>query len=244
MFVFKNKKDLRHLLFIISVLIVSNIQAQKAKVLNYTTQDDKPITFGFCVGLNSMDFIIKNSPSSFFPDSMLADISRATPGFHIQIISNYRLGEYFTLRFLPGISFGQRDFNYFKKDANNNYILDDQKHKLESNYLEFPILLKYKAKRLNNFRPYIVTGPNLRVDLAKTFSEDDEVYLDLKRFDLYQEVGVGFDFYLPYFKLGLELKYSYGFFDMLERRNTSNPKFQNAIDKLNSSLFLLSFHFE
>lgn len=235
---------MRHLFVIILILVASNILAQKPKVLNYTTQDDKSIAFGFCVGLNSMDFIIRNSPSSSFQDSMLADISRSNPGFHIQIISNYRLGEYFTLRFLPGISFGQRDFNYFKKDANNQYVLVNEKHKLESNYLEFPLLLKYKAKRLNNFRPYLITGPNLRIDLAKTFSEDDEVFMDLKRFDLYHEVGMGFDFYLPYFKLGIELKYSYGFFDMLERRTTSRPEFQNAIDKLNSSIFLLSFHFE
>jgi hypothetical protein len=186
-----------------------------------------------------MDFIIQNSFSSFQKDSLRADIGKPVPGFHIQIVSNYRLGEYFDLRFLPGISFGQRDINFFK-----NNVLVNEKHKLESNYLEFPILLKYKAKRLNNVRPYIVTGPNLRVDLAKTFSEDDEIYMDLKRFDLYHEVGVGMDFYLPYFKLGVEIKYSYGFFNMLERRNTTHPEYQNAIDKLNSSIFLFSLHFE
>jgi len=220
------------------------LQAQKPKLLNYTTHDDKAIHFGFCLGLNTMDFIIQNSFSSFQTDSVFADITRSSPGFHIQIISNYRLGEYFDLRFLPGISFGQRDVNFFKKVVNNKYTLANEKHKLESNYLEFPILLKYKAKRLNNFRPYIVTGPNLRVDLAKTYSEEDEIFMDLKRFDLYHEVGVGFDFYLPYFKLGLELKYSYGFFNMLERRTTPHPEFQNAINKLNSSIFMLSFHFE
>ncbi|HEX3008866.1 MAG TPA: porin family protein [Bacteroidales bacterium] len=216
-----------------------NTQAQKPKVLNYSTHDDKAIHFGFCLGLNSMDFIIQNSFSSFQKDSLRADIGKPVPGFHIQIVSNYRLGEYFDLRFLPGISFGQRDINFFK-----NNVLVNEKHKLESNYLEFPILLKYKAKRLNNVRPYIVTGPNLRVDLAKTFSEDDEIYMDLKRFDIYHEVGVGMDFYLPYFKLGVEIKYSYGFFNMLERRNTTHPEYQNAIDKLNSSIFLFSLHFE
>lgn len=226
-----------------AIVIISffllNLQAQRAKVLNYSTHDDRAIHFGFCLGLNSMDFIVHNSFSSFQKDSLLADVSKPVPGFHIQIISNYRLGEYFDLRFLPGISFGQRDFKFFR-----NNILVNEKHQLESNFLEFPILLKYKAKRLNNFRPYVVTGPNLRVDLAKTFSEDDEIYMDLKRFDLYHEIGVGFDFYLPYFKLGLELKYSYGFFNMLERRSTNHPEYQNAIDKLNSSIFMVSFHFE
>lgn len=229
----------RFLAILIAGFFFINLQAQRAKVLNYSTHDDKAIHFGFCLGLNSMDFIIKNSLQSTNGDTLLSDITKSTPGFHIQIISNYRLGEYFDLRFLPGISFGQRDFNFFL----NGEVYND-KHRLESNFLEFPLLLKYKAKRLNNFRPYVVTGPNLRVDLAKTFSEDDEIYMDLKRFDLYHEVGVGFDFYLPYFKFGLELKYSYGFFNMLERRSTTNPAFQNSIERLNSSIFMLSFHFE
>lgn len=215
------------------------LEAQKPRVLNLSTHDERPIHFGFCLGLNTMDFIIHNSYSSFQKDSLLADIGKSNPGFHIQIISNYRLGEYFDLRFLPGIAFGQRDFNFYR-----NGVLVNEKHKLESNFLEFPLLLKYKAKRLNNFRPYVIAGPNFRVDLAKTFSEDDEIYMDLKRIDLSQEVGVGFDFYLPYFKFGLELKYSYGLFNMLERRVTTHPEFQNAIDRLNSSIFLLSFHFE
>lgn len=229
----------RILAIVIACLFVLNLEAQRARVLNLSTHDERPIHFGFCLGLNSMDFIIRNSFSSFQPDSLLSDISKSNPGFHIQIISNYRLGEYFDLRFLPGIAFGQRDFNFFL-----NGVLVNEKHKLESNFLEFPLLLKYKAKRLNNFRPYIVTGPNFRVDLAKTFSEDDEIYMDLKRFDLYHEVGVGLDFYFPYFKFGLELKYSYGFFNMLDKRVTTHPEYQSAIDKLNSSIFLLSFHFE
>lgn len=228
---------------ILAIVLVSffllKVQAQKAKVLNYSTHDEKAMHFGFCLGLNSMDFIIKNSLNNYMKDSLVADVTNATPGFHIQIISNFRLGEYFDLRFLPGISFGERDLNFFK-----NNVVVNEKHRLESNFLEFPVLLKYKAKRLNNFRPYVVTGPNFRVDLGKTFSEDEEVYMDLKRFDLYHEVGVGADFYLPYFKLGIEIKYSYGFFDMLERRSTTHPEYQNAIEKLNSSLFLLSFHFE
>jgi hypothetical protein len=227
----------------LSILFLSFIAfqllAQKPKVLNYTTNDEKAAHFGFCLGLNSMDFIIHNSYLSTQRGNLLADISKSNPGFHIQIVSNFRLGEYFDFRFLPGISFGQRDFVFFRDSA-----VVDEKHKLESNFLEFPFLLKYKAKRLNNCRPYIVTGPNFRVDMAKTFSEDDEIFMDLKRFDLYYEVGVGFDFYLPYFKLSTEIKYGYGFFNMLERRNTTHPEFQNAIDKLNSSIFMFSLHFE
>jgi hypothetical protein len=231
------KKALLILLFVIPT--ISGI-AQKARLLNEPTHDDRPIHFGFCLGLNVMDFIVHNKPNAPDNDSLVADVSQPAAGFHIQIITNYRLNDYFDVRFLPGISFGQRTLNFFKFDS-----LVSDKHKLESNYLEFPLLLKYKAKRLNNFRPYMITGVNLRVDLAKTFSKEDESYIDLKLLDVFYEIGAGIDFYLPYFKFSTELKFSYGFLnDLNTRSNAEQPKYQNSIEKLNSTLVMLSFHFE
>jgi hypothetical protein len=235
----KTKGLKKKLIILILSLSVASVFAQKHTLLNEPTHDDRPIHFGFCLGLNVMDFIVHTSANSPLNDSLMADVSVPVPGFHIQIITNYRLNDYFDVRFLPGISFGQRDVNFFKKDK-----LVSDKHKLESNYLEFPILLKYKAKRLDNFRPYMITGLNCRVDLAKTYSEDDGIYLDLGLFDVFYEIGAGIDFYLPYFKLSTELKFSYGFLNDLKKKNTKEPKFQNSIEKLNSTLVMLSFHFE
>jgi hypothetical protein len=183
-----------------------------------------------------MSFVVRPS----YPDTLVADVSRPSLGFHIQVVSNYRLGNYFDLRFLPGVAFGQRQLNFFD---NHNKLISD-KHKLESNFLEFPLLLKYKAKRLDNFRPYLITGGNVRYDLAKTFNQDDGVYIDLKNFDVYYEAGTGVDLYLSYFKLSIELKISYGLLNVINKRSTSNPEFQNSIEKLNSKIWLLSFHFE
>jgi hypothetical protein len=212
--------------------------AQKRTVLNQSTHDDHPIHFGFCLGLNVMDFVIRNNAPGASSDTMLADVSQPSPGFHIQIITNYRLAENLDARFLPGISFGQRTINFFKRGTLKS------SQQLESNYLEFPVLLKYKSKRLTNFRPYIVSGLNPRFDIAKTYNEDDGIYLDLNMFDLYFEAGAGIDFYLPYFKFSTELKFSYGFLDDLKRRNSKQPQYQNVIEKLNSTLVMLSFHFE
>jgi hypothetical protein len=236
----KNNR-LKHLFFIlISLLLFASVQGQKPKIQNYSTHDDHPIHFGFCLGLNTMDFIVKPNYQTFLKDTVLADVSSPSVGFHIQIVSNYRLGEYFDLRFLPGISFGQRDLNFFKKDK----LIEHGKQKLESNFLEFPLLLKYKGKRLNNVRPYLVSGINCRYDLAKTFSEDNDIFLDLKDFDFYYEAGTGLDFYLQYFKLSTEFKVSYGFRNVLKSRNSSNLQFQSSIDWLNSMLFMVSFFFE
>jgi len=187
-----------------------------------------------------MDFIVRTNYNAYRKYNLIADVSKPSPGFHILVVSNFRLGEYFDFRFLPGVSFGQRTLNFF----DNKDSLINSNHKLESNYLEFPFILKYKAKRLNNFRPYIVTGTNFRVDLAKTLSEDDGVYIALKRMGIYYEVGAGIDFYMPYFKFSTELKVSYGLNNVLRQRDSSHAQYQDVISRLNSSIVMLSFYFE
>ncbi len=231
-------KRLATLFILIQAFI--KLHGQQTVPLNEPNHDDRAIHFGFCLGLNMMNFVVHTNYQAYMKDSLVASVSKPSPGFHIQVVSNYRLGEYFDLRFLPGVSFGQRTLNFYK----NNQLIKGGDQKLESNFLEFPLLLKYKSKRLNNFRPYVITGTNFRIDLAKTLSEDDGIYLALKRFDLYYEAGAGIDCYMPYFKMSIELKFSFGFNNVLRQRSNSHPEFQNSIDRLNSTLTMLSFHFE
>ena len=54
-------------------------------------------------------------------------------------------------------------------------------------------------------------------------------------------LGVGFDFYFEWFKLGTELKMSYGFFDVLKRENNI---YTLGIDQMRSKIFQVSFTFE
>ena len=93
----------------------------------------------------------------------------------------------------------------------------NEQQKLESSFLEFPLLLKYKGDRLNNVRPYLIGGLNFRYDLAakKEYDADKPVYMRLKRPDLYYEAGGGLDFYLKFFKFSVELKMSNGIRDIL-----------------------------
>jgi hypothetical protein len=132
------------------------------------------------------------------------------------------------------------------------YYLDgsiyNERQRLESSFLEFPLLLKYKGARLNNVRPYIVGGINYRYDLAgkKDYDVEKQVYLRLRRSDLYYEFGAGFDFYLPYFKLSVELKMSNGIRDVLvhDRNNGGHEEYVDAIKRMHSQIWILAFHFE
>jgi hypothetical protein len=218
------------------------LAAQKQKPKNFSWFDDKWFHFGFSLGFNAMDFDITPSLANMNVDSLYPEVALLNPGINIQIVTNLRLDDYFDLRFLPGVSFGQRNVRFYK-----NQFLENEKQRIESSFLEFPLLLKAKGKRLNNVRPYLIGGLNYRYDLAgkKEYDEEKPIYLRLKRSDLYYEIGPGLDFYLPYFKMSVELKVSTGIRDVLVHDPaTGYPQYSRAIDRMKSQIWVLAFHFE
>ena len=214
--------------------------------LNYQKVDNKKIHFGFTIGINTMDFKITPSmqPTINGTDTtlLIPELNNLSPGFHVSVISSLRLTDNLDLRFLPGISLGQRTIIFY--DQNGRV---DKKMKIESTFVDLPLLLKYKATRINNTRPYLVAGINVRNDMArnKEFNDDKEIYVKLKPFDVYYELGFGIDFYLQYFKFSTEIKYSVGTFNNASADKAEDfPQYANSIDALNSRMFLVSFHFE
>lgn len=216
--------------------------AQKAKPKNDSNYDERLLHFGFSMGLNTMDFNAKMNPSD--TNNWTAEVVSLKPGINIQIVMDYRPTTYLDVRFLPGVSFGQRNLNFYDEDG----VLVNDKQQLESSFLEFPLLLKAKGMRLNNSRPYLIAGMNFRYDLAakKEYDEESEVYMRLRKADLYYEVGAGIDFYLPYFKLTIEAKMSNGLRDVLvhDEPHPYHPQYVNSIESLKSQMWILSFHFE
>ena len=216
--------------------------AQKAKPKNDSNYDERLLHFGFSMGLNTMDFNAKMNPSD--TNNWTAEVVSLKPGINIQIVMDYRPTTYLDVRFLPGVSFGQRNLNFYDEDG----ALVNDEQQIESSFLEFPLLLKAKGMRLNNSRPYLIGGLNFRYDLAakKEYDEDSEVYMRLRKADLYYEVGAGIDFYLPYFKLTIEAKMSNGLRDVLvhDEPHPYYPQYVNSIESLKSQMWVLSFHFE
>jgi hypothetical protein len=204
---------------------------------NLPEHDVKKFHFGFTLGINVMDFKIQPSDLAT-QNSVVPEVSMLVPGFNINIVSNLRINSFIDLRFLPGIGFGQRTVDYFLD------LAYDSSQELESSYLEFPFMVKYKSTRLNNYRPYILTGMNFRYDLAKNFNEEDQLFLKLRPFDIYTELGFGIDFYLPYFRFSTEVKYAMGMRNILDKVNTSEPFFQDAASFFRSNILIISFHFE
>ena len=113
---------------------------------------------------------------------------------------------------------------------------------INSAFLDFPLSLRYSSFRLNNYRPYIIGGFNFRYDMASR--NDDKVFINIKPADVYFETGVGVDWYLPYFKLGTEIKVGIGLRDLMIYDSTISPQYMNSLGGLKSYIVALSFHFE
>ena len=231
-------------IILFSILLLSNLilSGQKQKPKNESWYDEKPIHFGFSLGFNAMDFDITPSQKYYQTDSLYPEVSILNPGINIQIVTDLRPANHLDIRFLPGVSFGQRVIRFYK----NRKLVNDQQ-RLESSFLEFPLLLKYKGDRLNNVRPYVIGGLNYRYDLAgkKEFDASKPIYIRIKRPDLYYELGAGLDFYLTYFKLSVEIKMSNGIGNVkVNEAAPGHPEYANAIEKIKSQIWILAFHFE
>ncbi|MDR1678536.1 MAG: PorT family protein [Prevotellaceae bacterium] len=217
---------------------------QTAKVQNLPMVDYKRFHFGFTLGLHSQDFML--TPSEI-PDNngivWRGDVAQPSPGFTVGIISDFRMGEYFNLRFVPTLNFGERQVSY--SGFIDEVKVDEFSTSVLSTLVSMPFYVKYRSKRLNNYRPYLIAGGGAMIDLSRK----KDMTLLLKPFDLYVEFGVGCDFYLPYFKLAPELRMCLGFNDMIERDrpailNEDELKYTQAVKRLTSRLLVLTFNFE
>jgi len=248
----------KNLVVITLVFLSFSTFAQKQKVNFLTTFDDKLIHFGFSIGINALDFNVVNyNPIGENPDFMpdltdgildgsfiRSDVATVLPGFTVGIISSLRLSKDFNLRFLPGLSFGERQitFNVPVYDI-NSYETSQYYYSIKSTFLDFPLLIKYKARRINNDRPYVVFGGAYRQDISRTAQED---LIKLKGGGFYAEIGGGWDHYFAFFRFSVEAKFSYGLNNQLGDMPDPVQRlyYAQSIKDLRSKIFTLSFHFE
>jgi hypothetical protein len=170
------------------------------------------------------------------------------PGFAIGIVSDVRLHDYIRARFTPNISFASRSLEYTLQTADRDSSKVYTKS-VESTFLIFPLEIKLQSKRMGNFSAYIIGGGGYTLDLASnkrtanvgsSGNQLDEA-VKIKRDDYFYSAGAGTDFYLQYFKFGLEVKLVIGTRNLLFKQNNI---FSNSVDKINSHMVVFSLTFE
>ena len=220
-------------------LLSQNLYAQRYNVpLNLPNYDNKPIHFGFLIGLNTLDF--KLTPVSNVEEELFVIQSQNQKGFNLGVVSNMRLGNNLDFRFIPTLSLAERRILY---TLNDNTVLTKENKKIESTFIEFPISIKYKSSRYNNGRAYIMTGMKYSLDLASQRNIDDEglEIVKIKKDDFLYEIGLGLDFYLPYFKFSPELKANFGLTNLVVNDGSI---YSRSIKGMKTRGFSISFTFE
>jgi hypothetical protein len=213
------------------------------KVENLPNFDLRRFHFGFLLSYNNSDFYTRLRTRAPFTDSLLVLNHQRQPGFNLGIVASLNMGTNLSLRFLPTLSFQERILQYQFRDplGETEYF----QKPVESTYLEFPLLVKLRSDRINNFAVYLIGGGKFGIDMSsqKDVNQalDDETIIKLAKYDYAAEVGGGFDFFLQYFKFGIELKTGVGIPNLLVRDGT---RFDLPLESLRSKTYVLTFTFE
>ena len=226
------------LTFIISLAITIQAGAQERTVENRPYTDLRPFHFGVLVGTHFQDIEFQNAGPVTYLDAdgieqqscVTVDQDRWDTGFTVGVLGEFRLNTYFQLRIAPAMYFGTRHlsfYNMLEKDGAGNPI--QQKQEMKTAYISSALDLIFAAQRFNNHRPYIMAGINPMMNL---------------------ELGLGCDFYLPYFKLRPELKFMYGITDTYDKNHIKNIKDKSTLPytlsakSAHSKMIALTFYFE
>ena len=210
---------------------------QKEYDMNLPNYDEKWIHYGFLVGIHRSYYNLDYS-ERFLSGQMDSLLSIQTPmrvGFDLGFIMNIRLGQLFDFRVTPKVGFYEYKLEYNFTDGNKIDQL------VESTVVEFPLLIKYKSIRWNNFRVYLIGGLNPTVQASGNKDDQEERKLQTSGFNLNGEFGFGFDFYFPLFKFAPEIRFSKGILNSLREDKFG---YSDGIDRLNTNIVTLYLLFE
>jgi hypothetical protein len=217
--------------------------------------DDSNVHFGFTFQYVSSEFKILKKDNwrsepyidqdnpGLIPSKLKSISTVPSAGFGIGFVVNKRLNDNSDIRFTPTLVFNDRILNYEYENAANNI-----EKKTQATLVEFPLGIKIKSDRRNNFRAYMLGGAKFTTDISskkKTnnslITDPAEKFVNNKRNYLSYEAGLGFDLYFEYFKMSPEIKLSYSLNDILQDEPT---RYAAPIDKLMLRHVTFSLFFE
>lgn len=220
-------------LLILSLFVVLKVQAQDPRWTNLPTYDDKALHYGFTLGVNASGFKSKVA-NGYFKDTVKNVYATYTPGFSLGFIVNLRLHDHFDLRLLPTVGFYSRSITY-------DFTNSSETQTIESTFVEFPLLLKYKSQRRNNSRMYVIGGFKGAMEAGAKKKQRKSTDLRTDGFDLCLDMGVGFDFYYQLFKFSPEIRFSHGLLNLLSH----DPNiYSSSLSRLSSNTISIYLNFE
>ena len=231
------------------------VAGQIRKIQHKPYIDLRPMHFGILVGMNLQDIEFENvGPQTITledgttrEETIVCDADRWNAGFSVGVLADLRLSQHLNVRFSPTMHFGAKHL-LFKSltETNEEGRQVETTQDMKNTYISLPVDLKFSAERWNNYRPYITAGISPMLNLTSK----NQDYIQLKSSDLFLEVGLGCDLYLPFFKLIPELKFCFRLRDALDHDHASElqdanlRKYTNAVSRGSIKMIVLTFYFE
>ena len=240
----RDRNTLKTILFVLIAFIgVTPTHARPGeKELNRPYADMKPLHFGFSIGTQFQDLsFTHNGFVTPEGEQWGLEVPSYNPGICANVLADLRLHKHFNLRFSPGMYFASTSVEMLAAGTESRARQD-----IKNAFVVLPLDLKISGERYRNTRPYVTVGAMGTFDVGKKRSE----YLRFNTADAYLSVGIGCDFYLPFFKLNPEIKFCFGLTDILQHERPDlkdNPeifKITQSLSKVKSKMMVLTFYFE
>lgn len=229
---------------IVLCIVCSVSFGQEKKPENLPRFDGRKYHFGFVLSVNSATYYMTFKNDYSFNDSITNILLEREPGFDLNIVGSFNPTPNINFRFTPGLAFQERSLTYsiYETDTTNKTYLK----KIESTYLNFPFYLKLRTNRINNFAAYAIGGAYWGLDMANNKDLEnngsmEQLTIKTTKSDWGYSVGGGFDFFLPYFKFGIEFKYNVGMKNIFKQDNTY---FAYPINSIRNGSWVFSLTFE
>lgn len=230
---------------LLAISLKGQYSSVRERITNLPNFDEKILHYGYYVGTNSFDFKFEYI-DNYYRLNNYNDIQvNSSSGFNVGLIGDLRINKYFNLRLEPGLLYTQRDLVYPSLpifDSENDLIRE-----VKSTYIHIPLLIKISAKRINNFKPYITFGISTDYNLSSNSRNTDDNSSNIFRTNsksLNYELGVGFDFYLYYFKFSPSIRGIFSLNNELISDYDLNSPWTSNIKNMYSRGLVINFTFE
>lgn len=226
---------------IIFLFSASQVEAQKD--IYRRNHDDLVYYFGLTLGYNYSYLHLSKSPKFLESDSIMSAQPASSGGIAMGLMATARLNDHFQVRVNPQLIIGGAKYIAFTlgKTKPGESIVQNQS--LPSTLVSLPIQIKFNSDRIGNFRTYLLGGIKYDTDLSSNSSARNvDDIIKLKRNDLGFEIGMGFNFYLPFVTVSPEIKISNGLSNI--HQYDPNLKYSNVLDRILSRMVVFSIHFE
>ena len=260
----QNKLHIRLLAILLFVLFsLTGAWAQKQKIRNLPYYDQRLLHWGFSLGLNMPDVVFTHSGQAS-GEGWWATCPQTNPSFMVGLMGDLAITEHINFRVTPAFYFQQRKVTFAREgtlpvyedilqdDGSVSHVIvgeasarEEKVQQLKTSCIDIPMTFKISTRRINNYRPYLVSGVDVSIDLGHA-GEDPIVF---RRFDYGLHFGMGCDFYLPFFKFAPELRFNIGLSDMIdherkELKDETMRPFTDAIQSARNTGMSLIFWFE